>query len=760
MPDSTFLEIVVSPLSARYCYRQGQQTAKVGYCVDVPLGKRSARGYVIAELQQPPAECVGKELKQVEATPWEYAHFSESQLKFFQWVADYYGEPLANVIECALPKPAVRRDDTLIVPKALGSAQQTATKATAAGSPDESLLEVELDQYKLRAKQRELFKQLAKHPDGILLSVLKQQFSLSKAQLTGLAARELVTLQNLELRENPPLPDKAAWASSAVELNLHQQRAASAVIEAIQESRFQPFLLHGVTGSGKTEVYLEAIKAARLRGKSALVIVPEIALTPQLLDRFRARLGDELAIVHSALGERLRWEYWRRMLEGRCMIALGARSAIFAPLENLGVIIVDEEHESSFKQAEGLRYHARDLAIVRARLADCPVVLGSATPSLESYSHAQGQHYRYLSIPTRNQDTKMPQCELVDLNTIKPWEMPSPHVSPRLFELLQETLLSNGQAFILYNRRGFSAYLQCERCSQTLSCPNCSVTLTYHKHTHTLVCHYCNYQLAPPRTCAACAEGATKPAPLVQRGAGTERIFEELQALLPGVPMARLDRDTAKDLASYREILDRMRSGELRVLVGTQMIAKGHDLPDVTLVGIADCDVGLHMPDFRAGERSFQLLTQAAGRAGRAQREGRVLFQSRLPKHRAIQAALRQDFEGFAKQELQARQGLWYPPFARLLRIVASAQIKEQPGILLNDYKQRLQGLLLQHAPALQLLGPAVCPLERVSGLWRAQLLLKSSSPAILVRIIHLLRAGKKERNIRVVFDIDPQDMM
>lgn len=424
---------------------------------------------------------------------------------------------------------------------------------------------------------------------------------------------------------------------------------------------------------------------------------------------------------------------------------------------------MDEEHESSYKQSERIRYHARDLAIVRAQLNKIPIVLGSATPSLESFAHAQSGKYTLLTLHAKHGSAPLPRIEVVNLCEEKPWTMASPSISSKLYDSLRDSLAAQQQAFILYNRRGFASYLQCDECGTALTCSLCSVTLTYHKTNHSLVCHYCGTRMTPPIVCPSCPplNSLETPRPaLTHRGAGTERIVEEITELFPAARIARLDRDVVSSMSEYRAIIDKLRQGEIQILVGTQMIAKGHDIPNVTLVGVVDCDVGLHLPDFRASERIFHLLTQAAGRAGRGDVMGTVILQTRLAKHESIQATLRRDFEGFASSELAVRRALKYPPFVRLARIIAVSKSSDGGLPLLREAKAlidrefRSRGVLC--------IGPAPAPLSRIRGEWRSHLLIKSESAAelhsSLIRVSSLTKS--RSSKVRLVIDIDPQEML
>jgi len=584
------------------------------------------------------------------------------------------------------------------------------------------------------------------------------------------ASRALQESGIIEIREHEIREEEASvadWAQRSVTLSNEQDLAFQRVFAACQNGAAIPFLLHGITGSGKTEVYIELARAVRKLGRSVLFLVPEIALTPQLIDRVRARLHEPISILHSGLSARARWQAWEDLLSGRSQVALGARSAIFAPLANLGLIVVDEEHDSSYKQGEGLRYHARDVALVRAKQANCPVLLGSATPSLESFYNGERGKYEALTLHARPEGVSHPRITVIDLGRLRRSEMASANISQELYTAMAEALSASQQVFLLYNRRGFASYLRCDSCHEALACRACSVTLTYHQGKNRLLCHYCGSDALPPEYCPACCERieatgtAETPGRLKQHGAGTERIAEEVSALFPGKTIARMDRDSVESLQEYRDMLQQIRSGAVDILVGTQMIAKGHDIPNVTVMGIVHCDVGLHMPDFRASERTFHLLTQAAGRAGRAHVPGRVFLQTYSPRHPSILFTEQHDYTSFARQALDERRLLAYPPFTRLMRIIVSAQDEQLCRESIDGLSQAARRVLASLAMPVSLVGPAPAPIQKLRHSWRYHLLARSSSAKQLAALRESLKASiSLSRRVRVVYDMDPQDML
>ncbi len=548
---------------------------------------------------------------------------------------------------------------------------------------------------------------------------------------------------------------------SELDLTNEQNDALVAIEAAMREQRPDRFLLHGVTGSGKTEVYLRAVASALRAGRQALVLVPEITLTHQIVARLRARFGDELAVLHSGLrpGERL--EQWQRLRRGEVSIAVGARSALFAPIENLGVIVVDEEHDSAYKNEEGFRYHARDLAERRAKLAGCPVVLGTATPSLETRYEADRGAMQRLVLARRIGGRPLPAVEIVDL-TAERAKAPRGRkliLARPLRRAITEALAAGGQTILFLNRRGFSTQIYCFDCGFAERCKDCDVALVYHTSDGRLRCHYCDYDKLPPDTCGGCGSPDT-----ALLGLGTERLEEEVRILFPDARTARLDRDSAARRGFTEGVLEALRTREIDILIGTQMVAKGHDFPGVQLVGVVAADLGLHMPDFRAAERTFQVLTQVAGRAGRAGTPGRVVLQTCVPDHYAIQPVQDHDYETFYREELEHRAAVGYPPFTRLCQVLVSgpdeAATRAAAQVLADAAKR--EASRTGEAGAVEILGPAPSPLARLRGRFRFQLLFKGADPALLDRVARdaATRAGALAKPLRAVVDVNPGSML
>ncbi len=589
------------------------------------------------------------------------------------------------------------------------------------------------------------------------VSLLKQTFPTAPELLRKLAVAGLVTIEERE-RAAEPLFGVAVERDTPPELTAEQHVAVQALQAALGERAAQAFLLHGVTGSGKTEVYMRAIASCLEQGRGALVLVPEIALTPQLVGRFRARFGDVLAVLHSGLHERARHQMWTRLREARVRVAIGARSALFAPVPELGLVVVDEEHDGSFKQEEGVRYHARDMALLRAHKAGAVCVLGSATPSLESEALVRDHRLTRLALPTRaHSASRLPSVEIVDLRRTGAGPTGHPLLSITLHRAIESALAAREQIILFLNRRGFAPSVLCEGCGAIVRCPHCSVSLTLHRvgGAH-LRCHYCDHEAPMPTACPECN---CQRLQLV--GLGTERLEDTLASAFPQARIARLDRDVAAG-AKSEAVLAKMRCGEADILVGTQMVTKGHDLPDVTLVGVILADAALSMPDFRASERTFQLLVQVAGRAGRAERKGRVVVQTRLPEHPVLRFAAKHDVRGFVEHELGSRREAGYPPFSRLALVRLDCTDEQR----VRDEAARLAQIALESKPvrdrAVEVLGPSPAPVERVRGRFRWRLLLRSEERVALRSAAwSVLQAShRSDRSVRVVVDIDPVQML
>jgi primosomal protein N' (replication factor Y) len=545
---------------------------------------------------------------------------------------------------------------------------------------------------------------------------------------------------------------KPVEVSPRVELTGGQASA----LEALNRSGgFQTLLLHGVTGSGKTEIYMRAVEQCRKEGKSALVLVPEISLTPQLRERFGDRFGPQMALLHSSLTRKQRIEEWLRIYNGLAPIVIGTRSALFVPLDKLGIIIVDEEHDASYKQDEMPRYHARDCAVMRAKMAGVPVVLGSATPSMESFRNAELKRYTYVHLPDRVEQRALPEVEIVNMRDEYVRQGKQSVFSERLLTGIKNRIDRGEQSIILLNRRGFSMFLLCRHCGHSFHCRDCSVSMTYHRKIHRLLCHYCGLSRKPDSVCPECSSEYIQYV-----GEGTEQLEQLVRDQFPDSRVARVDRDTMRHLRDYDRILGDFRSGNLDILVGTQMVAKGHDFPRVTLVGVIAADAALSLPDFRAAERTFQLLTQVAGRSGRGEVPGEVVIQSYFPDHYTFQLAVGQRFEEFYKREVHFRRAMFYPPFTVLAGIMVQETSRERAARLAAEISTYLDSV---RTPSVRILGPAPAPVEKLSKTYRHQLLIKSATRKPLHRLLAQLQTYLEEKKVsptRVIIDVDPISLL
>jgi len=706
----------------------------IGVRVAVPLRGRRAAGFVLGPDEPPQGVKVQSVIEPLDQEPL----FPVELMPFFEWLAAYYRHPLGQTLSAALPLASGRKPRGPRLSKAARAVVSAETPALPPG-------QARLHEF-LRGK------------DWVPFHFLRQLLPGADAAARGLEAKGLIEIDRREApAAEPELPPEPAPAPEPTP----EQAAVLAEIEAaVTSGGYAPFLLHGVTGSGKTEVYIRAGQAALAAGRTALILVPEISLTPRLEALFRARFGDEVAVLHSGLSPGNRFEQWRRLLTGRARVALGARSAVFAPLQRLGLIVVDEEHEPSYKQEDGLRYHARDAALVRARLAGAAVVLGSATPALVSFDHQRRGKYRGLSLPRRIFDRPLPRVEVVDLVEESAGEPGQSIFSQRLIQATGETLAAGQQVIFFLNRRGFATFPVCGKCGRPFVCPNCSVSLTWHAGFGALVCHYCGLA-RPLGSCPKC--GQTEPRLL---GLGTERVEAEAARLFPGARLARLDSDVAGGLGRLERTLARLAAGKIDILIGTQMLAKGHDFAGIALVGVILADLSLRLPDFRAAERTFQLLTQVAGRAGRGDHPGQVIIQTLSPDHYSLTTAAAQDYQAFFETELKDRRQLFYPPFARLILLRLSG-----PDPARVEAAARLLGRLARQAVGrlksrsrLAVLGPAPAPVIKIKNRYRWRLLLKAQTAAVgqaLLDELLALAAGRTElKGIRLKIDVDPMSML
>ncbi|MDX1394576.1 MAG: primosomal protein N' [Gemmatimonadota bacterium] len=737
------------------------ERVRPGVRVRVPLGKRGTVGVVDRlGLSDQRSEEPGR-LRPVGDVLDDSEVADPQLLELCRWIADYYVAPLGVILKTALPpgllggragtsEPAVRTERIVRIVRRL-----------------ETLIDRD-ETFGRAARQREAYETLESLDGEAALAHLTGHLGFSRSVIDGLTGRGLVELADRTVERDP-----FAGAPATRDLivpTADQARVLDSLREMAGSGVGSVALLRGVTGSGKTLVYLELLESVLAAGRSGIVLVPEISLTPQTVARFRGRFGDDVAVLHSGLSDGERYDAWRALREGRKRIAIGPRSAVFAPLRDLGLVVVDEEHESSYKQSDTPRYHARSVAIVRARLAGCLCLLGSATPSLESWHNGRAGRYRVLELEERVTGHGLPTVRLIDLKTAREagagdasddatrGERGPLIVSPELSEAITARLARGEQSILLLNRRGYATFVECLDCGRVWSCRNCSVTLTFHRRRARLVCHHCGFEMAPPASCDEC--GAPEPR---FTGVGTEQVERRLAELFPEARLARMDLDTTGTKWAHVEILDAFRDREIDILLGTQMIAKGLDFPGVTLVGVINADVGLHIPDFRATERTFQLLEQVAGRAGRGADPGEVLVQTSRPRHFALARAAEHDYVGFAERELADREEPVYPPHVRLANLVVSGLREDRVADEADSLAEWTRALIDdRELDGIEVIGPAPCAIDRLRDRWRWHLLIKSRHAAELGAVLRFLanRRARVDSELRVEIDRDPESLL
>jgi len=747
-----------SELVFDYAIPQGLPV-RAGCRVRVPLRRKDATGTVLSIED---ASDPGFALRPLHALTDPEPLLTPKLLELARWIAGYYGSPLESVVRVLLPE-AVRTEEH-------AAKRRKAVKL--APSPDPESLE----QVARRAPRQHAILELLKQAPEQQLPLAELGEGASAA-VKSLASKGLVELVDEEVRRDPEAdnPDEIL-PDTPRPLTDEQQAALDAVLQSSPigapasvgpdpdatpgPSTFhsalgtpaQPTLLLGVTGSGKTEVYLQAARHTLDAGRTVLVLLPEISLTPQTVRRFRARfadLGDQVAVLHSHLSQGERFDEWHRIRKGKARIVIGARSAVFAPLPELGLIIVDEEHDGSYKQDQVPRYHGRDVAVLRGHLEGASVLLGSATPSLESFQNALDGKYRLLRLTRRVDAHSLPLIRVIDMRLeSRKQQSKTTFLSERLRSAIEQRLECDQQAILFLNRRGFARSLQCPSCGHVVTCPHCALALTYHRVDERLICHVCGHQAVVPRKCPECRD----PAILLQ-GFGTQKVEDVLRKVFPEARLARADADVMRRKNALRDLLNAFRARKVDLLVGTQMIAKGLHFPNVTLVGILNADIGLHVPDFRAGERVFQLLTQVAGRAGRGQLEGEVIVQTFTPHSPSIQFARHHDFDGFAEQELEMRRQFQFPPFSRCAVLTSRSAHERRAEFTLQTLHKRLKEEL---PPGIELGEPLPSPLVKAHGQFRFQLMLRGPRARPLTRHVQqVLRKTTLPEDVTVVFDMD-----
>jgi primosomal protein N' (replication factor Y) len=742
--SGTYAEVVFDrPLDHPFTYAVSEELlplVAVGKRLRVPFGRgdRTITGYCVGLTTEMPE----RKVKNVEAVLDEKALFTDSLLRLTRWMADYYLCSWGQVLNAVVPAGAKR---------GAGTAKKMFVEAV----PESELTEVP---GRLSRKQNAILDLVRQENKALETRVIQRTIGCSMAPIEALLVRGLLRQVIRRVERKTSTEDGTVPTPRSHPLNDEQLAVCAKIIPAARHGGFNTFLLYGVTGSGKTEVYLSAIEAVVAAGKSAIVLVPEISLTPQTVQRFAGRFG-EIAVLHSHLGDAERAVHWRRVAEGKVKVVVGARSAIFAPAPNLGLIVIDEEHETSFKQDTTPRYHARDVAVMRARIEDIPIVLGSATPSLESWNNARRGQYTLLTMTNRVAERPLPPVQLVDLKH-QPLRRGKPStLSDPLIFAMQNALSHGGQVILFLNRRGYSPHVTCHGCGHVETCKFCDLSLTYHKERDLMLCHHCGYEQETQTQCPACGQGT-----LHFQGLGTEKLEIEIQSRFPDYVVRRMDSDTMRKPGSHAKTLDAFKRGEVHVLLGTQMIAKGLDFPNVTLVGVINADMALHVPDFRSAERTYQLLSQVAGRAGRGPRGGKVLVQTFTPEHPCITHAAQHDYNSFVKGELEHRQTHGYPPFQRLARLIIRSMAEETGREFADKVAEAFEKGVTQleeGSPKIRLLGPAEAAVFRLKGMYRFHFQLQCASPGTLHK---LLRAVMPTLNppseVEMTLDIDPFNMM
>ncbi len=785
-----------------------EKSVAVGKRVLVPFGRKRLTGYVLAVEEAPSVENVRDLLDVLDAEPL----FGEEDLRFYRWASDYYLYPLGKALAEILPEGIDFRSRLWISPvaagdpkggreltdrqrrlmgilkdfpgglsadslKKLAGREEVSREIRALQSRGVIAVEERVGKPKVSSKREKIVSLSTGLPfpgklterqrllvesvgasGSVPLPVLGRQFRNASALVGSLVKKGMLLLEERECYRRPGVDPPVGARNGSIRLNRDQQAALEEIRNGIAGGRFAPYLLHGVTGSGKTEVYLQAIREAVKGGGGVIFLVPEIALTPQLLSRFRESFPDrEIAVLHSGISSPARYDQWRRIRRGEIRIVAGARSALFAPVQDLRLIVVDEEHDGSYKQDDRMRYNARDLALVKAKLIGAAVVLGSATPSLQSYLNSAGRRCRRLRLPRRVEDRPLPAVEIVDMRAESDQGGSVPILSRTLRQAVTDTLGARKQALLFLNRRGFHTFLSCLDCGHVLRCLNCAVSLTHHAGEGVLVCHYCDMRIPVPLQCPDC--GGRR---IHSYGVGTEKLEETVKRMFPRARVARMDSDTTAAKGAHGRILRAFDRREIDILVGTQMITKGHDFPDITLVGVISADTALNIPDFRAAEKTFQILTQVSGRGGRGGNPGRVIIQTLNPAHYALLRVREHDYEGFFRDEIPLRRSLAYPPFARIVNIHVSSLDGDRGRESVGEMKRMADALAGAGSGSgkIEVIGPAESPIARIRGRYRWQLLFKGEDSRALHGAARAILARRWPGGLDVKADVDPLNFM
>lgn len=779
-----------------------QKDIEIGKRVFVPFGNKKSTGFVVEII----SACELKNIKPVNEILDDEPLFGSDDLEFYRWIAHYFLYPLGKTLAELIPSGSGKKDFFWITPLphetainlspaqkklveflsqysrgiSLGSATRIsglknvaslARKLQLAGlveiekkqtkelSPASekivTLDETRLDGKKLTARQEKLI-EFIQTTGAISLNVLIEESQISGAVIKRLRDKGMLKFTDREKTRAVSLDSTIGQNKNQINLNKRQSGALETIYRHLGKNVFAPILLHGVTGSGKTEIYLNAIEKILKNGGSAIYLVPEIALTPQLISRIAGRFDkDKIAVLHSGIAEAVRFDQWRQIKRGLINLVIGTRSALFAPLPDLKLIIVDEEHDASYKQDERLCYNARDLAILKAKMAKAVVITGSATPGVRTYYNARTKKYHHLELPHRVDDRPMPAVEIVDMKAQQEKLGKTPILSDALIDGIKETLGKKEQILLFLNKRGFDTFLICADCGYNFRCPNCAVSLKNHVAEGVVKCHYCNYTIKALPLCPSCQNTR-----VLSYGVGTQKLEMEIQRLFPDARIQRMDSDITSKKGTQENILRALEQRKIDILIGTQMITKGHDFPFITLVGVVSADTVLNMPDFRAAEKTFQLITQVAGRGGRGDSPGRVIIQTFNPQHYALQHARTHDYKSFYAEEIEFREALRYPPFGRIINMRLSSIKKD---VLIEESKRLgklAKKLSEQHANKAQIIGPAESPLAKIRGRFRWQMLIKGDDINLLHQIAREIIQKNKNSHVKITADVDPENFM
>ncbi len=729
--------VVEAPLTTIYHYRVPeilQSSIECGMRITIPFGRRRIKGFVVSFTDTPPIE--ESKIKDILDLGSGKVLADENILELTKWISSYYFCGWGEVLAASLPA-AVRK-----------GIKQSVVQYVALAIDKDATNELAFKLEKRAPKQSALLRYLVGRNEGLRITDLEKLGISNRSSVKTLEKKGVVTVSSVPLHRELA---KISEHKKNITLTAGQNYSTEVICKNLDKNTYQTYLLHGATSSGKTEVYLRALEHCLKLGRTGIVLVPEISLTPQTVERFKARVG-EVAVLHSNMADGERAEEWLRLKRGEVKVVIGARSAIFSPLPNLGLIIIDEEHERTFKQDTSPRYHARSVAIMRAIKANASVVLGSATPSLESYQNSLDGKFTLLSLPERAGQGTVPDTRIIDMR--QEWaEVKQQTILSRvLIKEVRSAIAKKYQAILFLNRRGFNTWIHCLNCKATVNCPNCDISLTYHKFSKKLSCHYCGHSISEPEICSECNSPQLRYA-----GSGTERVEEEIMAVFDGARVLRMDSDTMTSRDSHAVALSAFARGEYDILLGTQMIAKGHDFPNVTVIGVISADGSINLPDFRAAENTFQLITQVVGRSGRGDLPGIGIIQAFNPEHFAVQLAAKQDFLGFAEHELRDRKSLSYPPFGRIARII----IKGPDCNKCFAFAKQVASSLRKASSLRNVLGPSACAISKIKANFRFHILIKGETPKILLTIIHNgMSEIKAKGKIKLAIDIDPVSIL